>query len=404
MNDGKLTDMRITFLFALLFSFQAYAQDTYIPIKGRLIDRTTKEPVPYASIYIQGKTIGTTSNEDGKFVFYIPSEFNKDTLMISMIGYTHWKSVVLPMAEKENLIEMSQNLTLLNEVTVRASKKKLTAKEVVKKAVESIPENYPMKPFMLEGFFRDLQKENDKAVELLEAALRFRYKDYNPGFEDVEIVEVRRNYNKRHPINGTYDRQNSIFDLMEDNYVKHRMGPLEIKGWKFTIDSILAFNQQTVYKISGIRNENTSAILYIDSDDFSILKIELKKQMVNGAYYRRYLNLPDPYGLQETSFKIIFEFQKIDGLMYLKYQREEDSYHVFHKTTNEIILRQSFVKELFVNHVVRDHLAAPTGLMMNINKSVEGQAKEFNADFWKYYNAPMETAKDSKVIQELERQ
>ena len=82
-----------------------------------------------------------------------------------------------------------------------------------------------MKPFVIEGFFRDLQRENDKAVELLEAAIRFRYKDYNPGYEDVEIIEVRRSYNKRHPVNGTYDRQNSIIDLMEDNYVKHRFGP-----------------------------------------------------------------------------------------------------------------------------------------------------------------------------------
>jgi hypothetical protein len=84
-------------------------------------------------------------------------------------------------------------------VVVKASKKELTGKDIVKKAVASIPSNYPMKPFMIEGFFRDLQNENDKPVELLEAALKFRYKDYNPGYEDVEIIEVRRSINKRHP-------------------------------------------------------------------------------------------------------------------------------------------------------------------------------------------------------------
>jgi len=99
---------------------------------------------------------------------------------------------------------------------------------------------------------------------------------------------------------------------------------------------------------------------------------------------------------------MIFEFQKVDDKMYLKYQREEDSYNLFDKTTNEIILRQSFVKELFVNNVKQGNLNDATGQRMNMNKSVEGQANPFNANFWKYYNAPIETAKDSKIIKELQ--
>jgi len=300
-----------------------------------------------------------------------------------VIGYDHFKSVASAMAEKENVVKLRQSSTLLSEVVINASNKELTGKEIVKKAVTSIPSNYPMKPFMIEGFFRDLQKEDDKPVELLEAALRFRYKDYNPGFEDVEIVEVRRSFNKRHPVNGTYDRQNSIFDLMEDNYVKHRFGPINTKGWKFEVDSIFAYNQTIVYKISGVKGPSQSAILFIDSENFAILKLELKMQMVNGEFYRRYLNLPDPHGLQETSFRMIFEFQRIDDKMYLKYQREEDSYNLF-------------------NNVVKDENDNTPGQKMNINKSVEGQASSFNAEFWKYYNVPTETAADSKIIKDLE--
>jgi hypothetical protein len=394
--------MRILLLFTVVLTINSHAQEAFTSIEGKLIDNTSQEPIPYASIYIKGKSIGTTTNDEGKFLFHVPSGFGKDTLIVSVIGYDHFKSTVNVMTEKKNVIELKQSITLLNEITVSVSKKELTGKDIVKKAVARIPENYPMKPFVIEGFFRDLQKENDKAVELLEAAIRFRYKDYNPGYEDVEIIEVRKSYNKRHPVNGTYDRQNSIIDLMEDNYVKHRFGPMDIKGWKFVVDSIFTYNKQTAYKISGTKSHSQSTVMYIDSDDFSILKFELKMQMVNGEFYRRYLNLPDPYGLQETSFRMIFEFQKVDNKMYLKYQREEDSYNLFNKTTNEIILRQSFVKELFVNNVVQGNLNDPIGQRMNMNKSVEGQANPFNADFWKYYNAPLETAKDSKIIKELQ--
>jgi len=388
---------------AILLAINVFGQDTYLSIKGKLVDSHSKEPIPYASIYIKGKSIGTTTNEDGRFLFHVPSQFAKDTLIVSVIGYNDFTSTVRLLTEKENMIELKQDNTLLNDVTIRASKIELTGKDIVKKAVANIPKNYPMKPFIIEGFFRDLQIENGKAVELLEAALRFRYKDYNPGYEDVEIIEVRRSYNKRHPINGTYDRQNSIIDLMEDNYVQHRFGPMRTKGWRFEVDSVLSYNNLTLYKITGEKGPSESVVMFINSDDFSILRLDLKMQMVNGEFYRRYLNLPDPYVLQETSFRVIFEFQKLADRMYLKYQREEDTYNLFNKTTNEIILKQAFVKELFVNNVTEGSLDSSIGKQMSINKSVEAQANPFNADFWKYYNAPVETAKESEIVKELQK-
>ncbi|HTF19975.1 MAG TPA: carboxypeptidase-like regulatory domain-containing protein [Chryseolinea sp.] len=392
-----------TLLFLVLLSARAlFGQDNILSIKGKLIDKISQEPIPYASLQVVGRSIGTTTNEDGRFVFHVPASFNGDTLRVSALGYDHFKSVINATTTQEQVIELKPSITLLDEVTIKASRKALTGKEIVKQAVSNIASNYPMNPFMIEGFFRDMQRENDKPVELLEAALRFRYKDYNPGYENVEIVEVRRSFNNRHPVNGTYDRQNSILDLMEDNYVKHRFGPLRVKGWKFNVDSIVTFNKRTVYKISGTASASESTIIYIDSETFAILKLELKNQMVNGQYYRRYLNLPDPYGLQETSFRMLFEFQEIDHKMYLKYQREEDSYNLLNKTSQEVIIKQSFVKELFVNNVIVNSGDIPAGELMNYNRSVEGQATNYNADFWKYYNAPMETSNDSKIIEELQ--
>ncbi|MGC3948081.1 MAG: carboxypeptidase-like regulatory domain-containing protein [Chryseolinea sp.] len=390
-----------TLLFILLFAFEAHGQESFVTIQGRLIDQSTNEPIPYASIQVLGASIGTTTNDDGRFVFHVPIALEVKAIRVSALGYDHFEASVTSMTRGEQKITLKPGITMLDEVTIKA-KKDLTAKEIVKTAVSKIPSNYPMKPFIIEGFFRDMQRENDKPVELLEAALRFRYKDYNPGYEDVDIIEVRRSVNKRHPINGTYDRQNSIIDLMEDNYVKHRFGPIHMKGWKFNIDSILTYNKRTVYKISGSINLSSSTIMFIDSETFAILKLELKNQMVGGQYYRRYLNLPDPYGLQETSFRMVFEFQEINQLMYLKYQREEDSYNLFNKTTQEILLKQSFVKEIFVNNVITDPGVVAETKAMNFNKSVEGQAAPYNSEFWKHYNAPVETAKDSKIIGELE--
>ena len=389
-------------LLITLLTLNAFSQDSFITIQGTVAGRQSKEFIPLASIYIKGKSIGTTTNEEGRFVFHVPSAFSDETLVISVMGYKNFENKVSQMAGRLNAVVLEQNVILLKEVTINASKKELTGKDIVKKAVARIPENYPMTPFRIDGFFRDLQKENDKPVALLEAAIKLYYRDYNPGYEEVEILEVRKSFNKRHPVNGTYDRQNSIFDLMEDNYIKHRFGPIDVKGWKFTIDSMLTYNGRTTYKVSGVRSQFVSAVMWIDTDDFAILRLEFREQMVNGVYSRRFLNLPDPYGQQQTSFLMVFEYQEIGGKMYLKYQREEDTYNLFNKTTNEIILRQSYLKELFVNNVVPGGEGQPTAHRMNIGRSVEGQAGSFNAEFWKHYNAPVETSKDSRIGAELE--
>lgn len=61
------------------------------------------------------------------------------------------------------------------------------------------------------------------------------------------------------------------------------------------------------------------------------------------------------------------------------------------------------MKGLFVNNVIRDNIEGiATKQRMNIQQSVEGRANTYNAEFWKHYNAPLETANESKIFKELQ--
>ena len=46
----------------LLLSISSYAQ-----VKGIVLDSITGKPIPYLNILVEGGTIGTSSNEEGKF-------------------------------------------------------------------------------------------------------------------------------------------------------------------------------------------------------------------------------------------------------------------------------------------------------------------------------------------------
>jgi len=78
---------------ALILSTGGNAQEIYLSLAGTLVDGQSRDPIPYASIYVKGKAIGTTTNDEGKFLFHVPSAFQQDTLIISVIGYNPFRSV-----------------------------------------------------------------------------------------------------------------------------------------------------------------------------------------------------------------------------------------------------------------------------------------------------------------------
>lgn len=57
----------------------------FLPIEGRIIDRQTGEPIPFATITLSNTSGGTTADEAGYFKFTPPPE--ADSLRISAIGY-----------------------------------------------------------------------------------------------------------------------------------------------------------------------------------------------------------------------------------------------------------------------------------------------------------------------------
>ncbi|MBC8753312.1 carboxypeptidase-like regulatory domain-containing protein [Kordia sp. YSTF-M3] len=89
----------ITLLLLISFS-QAICQVT-----GEVIDTKTKNPIAYANIWIQDTKSGTTTNEDGTFIF----EKAKigDTLKVSCVGY-----------EEEYFIAKADNKISLNAMVV----------------------------------------------------------------------------------------------------------------------------------------------------------------------------------------------------------------------------------------------------------------------------------------------
>ena len=70
-------------LFLLLGVSSLHAQLT--KITGVVTDASTKKPIPFVNVYLEGTSVGATTGFDGRFV--IKTKTKADTLLISYIGY-----------------------------------------------------------------------------------------------------------------------------------------------------------------------------------------------------------------------------------------------------------------------------------------------------------------------------
>ncbi|MGD1960976.1 MAG: carboxypeptidase-like regulatory domain-containing protein [Fulvivirga sp.] len=384
----------------LLINYNVKAQESFITIKGKVIDSETKQALPFASIYIKEESIGTTSSSDGSFIFHIPYAIRSKTVVISTIGYETMEKVSSEFAANEE-IHLKPSTLELSEVIVTADKPP-TARQIVKLAHQAIGSNYPSEPYMLEGFVRDLEKEDEKYVELLEYAAKFLYQGYKYT-PKVELQEVRKSFEtEKHAWNTGNEQQNSIGDLIEDDFIKYEFS--FIKGsrrWKYDIESILPFNNGAVYKIIGVNPPFEKVNLYIDVNTYAFVKIELNRSKINGKYYkRRFTN-----GQHEANYTMVFEYQKIKGQMYLKYQKEVDTWDIFKGLeSGKLLFVKQFTKELFVNKIITDNVSDyPFNKNLKTTETIESQAKSYNPEFWANYNVPSQTKLESQILKELEK-
>ena len=71
-------------LLTALTAIAASAQEIPLTVKGKITDSSTGEPIPYASVHLEGTMTGVSSDGDGEYVITIPED---GRLIFSSIGY-----------------------------------------------------------------------------------------------------------------------------------------------------------------------------------------------------------------------------------------------------------------------------------------------------------------------------
>ncbi len=308
----------------LVVSFIAHGQSP-ITLKGRVTDIDSKESLPYASISIKDKPMGTVTNADGEFEFHLEAQHAEDTLVASMLEYaSSYRKSLAEIKEYKNLrIRLRVKPVVLNEVVVTA--KKIAPEQIVKKALKNIEKNYPTQLSMLSGFYRETHEENNRNVMLVEVAMDI----YDPGYkkslvEKVKLKNSRSSKNYRNSLfaNTGVEKWNLAAGALNNNPVKHRDRHISTSK-KFTLDSILYYNDRLIYVISFLSyihrfpNFERKNTLHIDAQSFAILTYGWEEYAKEG---KSIVSIPwrlskESHLLLETkeNINLIYEFGEYKG-------------------------------------------------------------------------------------------
>lgn len=262
------------------FSVSIERNDTirFFQLTGQIIDKKTKEPVEYASVYIKNNNTGTVSNEDGNFVLKLPPGTLDDSVYFSCIGYKTLPRKINDLNEY-NSIALEPHFFQLKEVRIQP----IDPEDILKKAKENIPNNYSSIPLMLSAFYRETIRQNNEYVALSEAILKIFKSPYDsPGNDQVVIYKGRKSRFPKQMDTVVFKFQGGIFTSLMLDIAKNPPNFLSdeyMKYYDFKLEEAVRIQDRYVYVISFDQRPEIDLVLhkgrlYIDMETYAIVRAD----------------------------------------------------------------------------------------------------------------------------------
>ena len=324
------------------------AQEPYA-VSGAIVNKENGEPLPYASVRLKNHPIGTVSNDDGAFDFYIPKSKRNDTLSVSFIGFNSYE---IPLSAVDEFLEiaLSPSVNVLDEVL-------LTEKaplDYIRKALKRMPENYAQEPYQSLAYYREKFIENGAVINKEEGV----FKTYYPAVSDSsknkhqlllyrpepnpqqfqfmrEWFEKKQEKRKSKAIKrgeefdeDEYDSDidmdlggpETVIDLDINNERDNYLNPKHFSKYEYSFGEDTWLNGERLVTIlfkakRKIDHKKDEGKILINTEDYAIVSIEQK-----GKFSIPFIVKPILFvvGLKigSPTFSTVINYQKFDGKWY----------------------------------------------------------------------------------------
>lgn len=270
--------LRIFWLLLLLSALPAAAQNAVL--RGRVLDAETRQPIPNAQVGVADNRLGTSTNDDGRFVLSIPPAYAQARLTVALLGYRSHAQALPPLPGPELLVELKISPAALGEVQVTGS-----VEGIVREAVARIPRNYPARATQLTGFYRESDNDSIGRPRYLVEGLLTVYKpDYRQPADDGDVqIRQARKVDLR-PAGQTVriDWAGGAFIAQFGDFVHRRaqfINPKHFRDYTYRLGPGSSYGGRPVYAVdfgprNGSRRADCEGRLYIDQSSYAFLGAE----------------------------------------------------------------------------------------------------------------------------------
>ena len=165
---GHLMKFILLLLPSLLFS-QSYK------IHGLVLDDSTHESLPYATIRVDQTDIVTSSNKEGAFLLELPG--GEHSLLVTYVGYNAKTVAVSVPGQSSVRVALTPALIQMPEVSIAADAED-PAIEIMRQAIKRRTKNYEgLKNYEISGYKKDIFYKGDQIAMIDEKFVRHVYEE-----------------------------------------------------------------------------------------------------------------------------------------------------------------------------------------------------------------------------------
>ncbi len=305
----------------LLCSLAVAAQtDIVWTFSGKVVDARTKKTMPHVSV--TDRNVGTVTNEEGEFTLKLKTE--PEAITFSCLGYKTRRLTAAEckaLAAEQKTIQMQASSVVLNEIIIKGID---DPRYLVEQAISKIEKNYPNKPNLLRGFYRETTQKRNRFISVAEGVVdvyktSYHGKDWRDG---VAIQKGRRLLSQRKNDTLAVKLQGGpvlpvILDIVKDREILLNNEELDLYAFSYKGAKRLGDKMQYVVEISPrlvVGYPLYLGELYIDQETLAFTKIDLQLDMRDPLKATQSILRKKPLGLRFTPKELTISIDyKTDG-------------------------------------------------------------------------------------------
>jgi hypothetical protein len=353
-------------------------------LHGKIKDGATGEPLAFATLSINKLGIGTASNMDGDWTLQLPASASNEFLSVTFMGYT---SRTIPVSELSGnaIIQLQPKSYQMAEVVVT---RKDFCKEFLQKAWDAIPQNYPTKPTLCEGFYRETERLKDSTFLYFNEAVLDVYKNTYKNtinFGQIRVEKSRKNVfpgidsiNDVRYWGGPHFPNDLDIVFSRWDFIK----PSEYKNWKIELVGSLKDSVSNIYVLSfknkKLPNSSWQGKMYIDRDSYVFVGFD---------FWRA--------GLSNLAAAQLPDMNYIPGMTSVKigYIEQNGSYHLGYINYKTNGLNTASKKRIYkdIEYVTtsiqtKEVTPIPFSEQFDSHEILSIEAQPYDSSYWKDYN------------------